>query len=455
MVKHAEKKNKRIAVAAPQNAVSPAIADYVAALIDPFGSEAVNVPSPFPYRRVNVREIKEFDLKDYYMAGTPGPDATPGSCFIEIVPRINNTVTITANSFEAPSADNLSGSISGHTDGDPVFGSPPVNGVLTRRCVQQMHQYKGEPAFELTTSAATTAMFQFSVISAAPASSTFKVGVSYNDGAWFTPASNETPSFWPGGVGSVTLALPAGVQAIRFYVVDGNDSKTKASYELAVNITITSGGIGCSNSLSTMTTFSMDLESRISDMESYGVTALGALVSFQGSDLKNGGKIYGAWVPIDWQPDTDSILQSMSTIAYDRYDGALRDGLHSHWFPSRLSELEMTSVGKPEVASKKLVIFVSADDNTQTTRLRLTMHQQYYSQSPAYGNMRYGPSSNRLAVGLCWLAQNVPLITCNDRHLVEKAIKMIQKGGKAGLKYAMDHPEEVASAIGHVASLLV
>lgn len=441
--------DRNVVVRDRQPGESPAVAKYLEALVDPYIKDPVSVPSPFPYRRTNVKEIKEFDLKQSYIAGTPGPDATPGSCFIEIYPQINNTVVITANAAEPASVGVLAGTFSGI--GESGVAQDPTSGQMTRRCIQMMHPFEGKPAFQITTGTSTNCNLVMQTIASEPSNiaTAYHVWV-YTAGVWSLLTTTSAQAL---NVSSTTaLTLISSMEAIAFQSLTDAGPNLKVSYKCNFTIqNIVAPGIGCPNVVSNMSSVSMNLENKIDDLEAYGVTALGVLITYQGSDLKNGGKIYSAWVPVDWQPDNDNLLESMSSLAYDRFDGPLKEGTHCHWFPAHLDELLMTRPGSPSPMSKKLVIYVLADDNTQTTRMRLTMHQQYYSQSPAYGNMAYGPSGWSLSPGLCWLANNVPVCTSNDNHLVKKAFSAISSGAKSGLKYAIDHPERIAE----LASLLL
>jgi len=418
---------------------SQPVIDYIQSLVDPYGHDPVAVPSPFPYRRTNVKEIKSLNLKDYYVPNGVGG----GECYIEIYPNITNTIRLSANNSEPESTESVQGVLSGIAGVGRLL--PPSSGQSSRRCYQPLHDYKGAPGFRFTCAAATTATFTFGMVSSDPQSIALAVTVwAYSGGSY--SAIGTSASFYVNKTRDLTVTFPADMEAITFDInMPGvSNSATSGSYELSFSIgSIASPGIGCPNTVSTMTTQSMTLQEKISDLEAYGVAALASIVTFEGSDLANGGKVYSAVVPTDWQPIGD-IATSMSTIAYDRHDGPLKLGTHLHWFPAHMDELLMTSAAQAHPQSKKFVIFVQADDPTQSTRLRLTMHQQYYSQSPAYGNMHYGPSSWSLSPALSWLVRTVPLATSNDSHHLKAALARIATGAKHGLKYALANPEKIA-----------
>jgi len=420
---------------------------YVETLVDPYGHDAVHVPSPFPYRRTNVKEIKTVNLKDYYVPF----GASGGECYVEIYPSVNNTLLITANNSEAQSTLSYTGSLSGQARKVPAS---PSGGSLSRHCAQQLHSYQGRPSFRLETTVANSVKFDFAVDKFSPSAASIIYHIyGYASGAWALLGSTAA------GVNiandrSITINLPASCEAVSFESeLETGGNSGQATYSVGFSISaIAAPGVACPNTISAMVTESMGLVDKILDLESYSVTALSALVTYEGSDLNNGGKVYSAVVPINWQPLED-IVQSISSISHDRYDGPLKEGTHLHWFPSHLDELMMTNATAQHPQSKKFVIYVQADAASESTRLRITQHQQYYSQSPSYGSMTYGPSSWSLSPALAWLARSIPLATSNDDHLVDKAIAKIQSAAKAGLVWALQNPEKIAAGIEAIAAL--
>lgn len=417
--------------------VSKGVVEYIETLVDPYGKDPVHVPSRFPYRRTNVKETKQLNLKDFYvpLAGSGG------ECFIEIYPTIAGTIAISANNSEPETQTQFTGNFSGIAKAG--IYSNPSTGAMTRRCMQPLHTYHSLPAFRVSCAAATSASIWFQTLKSEPPAASYTVQIYAYDGSHYNLLGTQGNLTLSSTTGAVNVTFPAGTEAISFdvHMPNTTNSVKSAMYEMGFTIgQISAPGLGCPNTVSTLTSISMDLQDKINDLESYSVSALACLLTYEGSDLANGGKVYSAVVPTDWQP-TGDIVTSMSTIAYDRYDGPLKDGTHVHWFPGAPDEIIMTTAATAHPQSKKIVIFAQADDRTQSTRLRLTQHQQYYSQSPSYGNMTYGPSSWSLSTGLQWLVRSIPLCTSNDKHHIRKALAKVAEGGRAGLRYALKNPE--------------
>jgi hypothetical protein len=420
------------------------VADYITALIDPYGAEVVSVPSALPYRRTTVKEVKEIDLKDHYVPDAVGAG---GSALMEIIPSIDNTINISSATGEAASQISLGGSLSGKTNNG--LGMDPTSGYLSRNCIQILHSIDGRSAFYITQVASAQVSVTFDVKDATPSATLFSMTLSVHAaGSWVVQGTQAVRA---GVITTMTYTWPADVDGLGFSLTSGDN----ATYEMTFTITPNAApGIACPLSINLMTQFSMQLSSKITDLEMYGVSALAVLLTYLGSDLANGGKIYSAWVPIDWSPDQD-IGASMSTLAYDKYDGPLKLGTHCHWLPNDLSEITMARPAEAHPTSKKLIIFVIADDREQSTRFRITQQQQYFSQSPAYGRMAYGPSANGLSVALHWLATSVDLCTSNDDHLRKKAMRLVYSGAKNGLNYAIAHPEQLLSALKYAGVALM
>lgn len=422
-----------------ENAVPPDVYRYIQALVDPEGQQPGPPPLPLPQRSTSVKEVIELDLKDYYIPGA----GTTGTAYVEVNPSIQNTIMLTSQASEP--LDTTSGSLT--IEGTVLKGvwHEPSSGDLMRKCTQVPHEIDGKQAYEIDVGGAgATLNFKFEPQASIPESLSTAYRVSYyTAGVW--SVIDTTPPI-PISVGhTLACAAPVGTTAfcIEVEADSGIDGKMMGTYLTGVYITCTVGTWGCPRVDELLTHVSSSLASRVNEMERWGISAMGILATYEGSDLANGGKIYAAWVPSDFALGDDP-LSTIAALPVDKMDGPLKEGCHGHWVPRQLDDLEMQSPSRADAASVKFIIYAQADDISQSLRVRVTQHQRYFSNSPAYGPMNYGPCAQGLSTGLFWCVLNIPQVTENDKHWAKKAFNAIKSGGKRGLTYAINHPDEIA-----------
>lgn len=423
--------------------VSPAAADYAYRLIDPDGHDPKLAPSPVPIRGTAVKTRLVQDLKSRYVGG-----GTEGALYGEVLPTLDNTVSLSSNAAVTPA----------------VIGTTPQSVVLTGNATPQ---WSGVNAGSLTGGASMNMTFDsvigtsFFVTSQSGVHSPYfdlthgaighalDVRVQLSRANYVSEVSTTATSIQAGQTTRITLPISSWASAgpTGYITVEARSSNGGTfDYRLYGNSGTPDLFFGYPQDQSTTQVVPLEILADVADLQTFKLTALGILGSYQGSDLANGGRVACARVPRSWSPDEDDILSAIAKLPYDSYEGALKDGFHMHWQPSSVSDL-IPEDGVTDSAPPlyKYVFAIAADDKTQSFRLRVTAHVEYFSTSSAYGAMNYAPSGESLAVMLHYLAESVPLATSNDSHLREKLMRLVKGAGKSGIRYVLAHPELLGS----------
>jgi len=439
------KESKQIALTVnPNVSVGQASYDYALRLVDPEGHDAALSPAPVTVRSTAVKSKKVLDLRDAYTT-TSGP----GTAFGVITASPSGTLTLTTRSTDPLSAVGITWSMQSSPAG-PISKFNPV------------HMESSVARHDASTQVAITAPGSggpgpVQRIGFNSNTETFDLKLEHTGNydlgfsLWAGSLTGITPykicdgHCGPSGVVIPAEKYPSNQYNVFWFDLCGPGVQWSASFVPSSGSTLTHNLLS-SEPLVTVT--NMDVLSDIPALEFYRVTALGVLITYQGSDISNGGRIACAKVSKWWTPDESDVLDSIAKLPNDCHEGALKNGAHMHWVPSSIDDLiPRHSDAESDDHLFRYVFAINADDVTQSTRLMLTMHIEYYSTSPSYGSMNYCPDAQGLSLMLAYVNSKIPVCTENDTHLTEKMLKHVKSGAKYGLKTVLAHPELLSSAL--------
>lgn len=411
---------------------------YARRLVDPLDCELGLSPSPVPNRMVAIRDKIVIDLKEH-LSGT-------GDWFVEVRPKLTDTVTLTAGITSSVGATNnimyTVGFINGKLRGGIlVYGGGARNSI-------DFQEADASPAgggFLLSDSGAakvysiTWDPTEFS----GDVQGTLEVYVAAtiddlgNSAAIYSVAVNQATT----GVLPGSFTLPANTVCIGFKFVTAQLSVVRGNFSMLYASGAGSHLLG--NSISTMITLDTEFSKASIDYDRYRITAQDALITYMGSDFSNGGVIASARVPDTWSP-SGNYYDAITQLPYDSYNGPLKVGTHIHWLPASVQELTPNGYGDVPGSSNKIIAYGRQDDlvNKQSVRLIVTTVIEFYSDVPIYGAMKFCPPPTNLGLLIYWMGVNIPAATSNEDHF-DKLKKFLPTALSKGLQYGIDNPEIV------------
>lgn len=415
---------------APASVVHDSVRAYANRLIDPEGSDASLSPSPVPIRSTAVKTKIVTDVKGNYVGG---------KVYGEIRPTLENTLQLTTVATSNKDLNPISLACNVNVSGVTYFNMD--GGTATKEFVQvSKDDGAGFPMWSIGYNAITTLDISVTNLSDVPIS--WRYHASAGLAAPATLASGKCGAFGHKNVSGFATSSSYD----KSWIACSVDHGVSALISVNAVVTATGGGQGLLGSLTNMTTLSTTVLNDVKELEMYRVTAIGMLGTYQGSDLANGGRLACGKVMRDWSPDVVQAIDAIAKLPNDSYEGALKNGFHMHWQPASLNDLNPRTPqdGPDDAPLFKYCFALQADDPTQSFRLMVTVHVEYYSTSPAYGPMHYSPPAQGLAVMLEYVARSVPVCTANDDHLIKKILNRVKSAGKNGLRYVLEHPEMLA-----------
>lgn len=383
---------------------------YAELLLDPMESELVRQPSLVPQRGTIIRDKQVFDL-------------TGVSKFhVEARPSLSRTVSLTSASAGAADTGiwyaNWSGEIV-----ETHFVSSELRRVSDNVIMVPTSQSGPAPRYYCTSSGAGNIIVRVNNA----ATSTTSVAIRFTE----RPSGTVTTSNYapPGAFASVTVPITTGMTNFSLSLVP---LRSGFSQSAAVNMSIDPGVLSLTPSASsTELVHNVSLLDDVANLRYYKIVAQELLVTYTGSDLNNGGVIAGARVAGEWTfdgaNDTDA-YDALADLPYDSYDGRLKNGTHIHWCPNSMEDLQAQYVGKPAIEPRrKLVAAGRFDDISQSIRVRVVTIVEYFTDSPSYGAMTFGPPWADFDVYMAMLDAIVPAATENDKHILTKIKKGLGK----------------------------
>ncbi len=394
---------------------------YAELLLDPMESELVRQPSLVPCRGTIIRDKQIFDLTGV------------SAFYVEARPSLDRTVAMTSPSAGTASTGAWYANWSGELAAT-AWISTPFRRVTDSSALVPQTQGTATPRYAMTTSGAGNITVRITN----PLSNTTSVAVSFSE--WPGGATTTSTYAPPGSFASVTVAISATMGAFSVGVVP---LRTLTPQSVSAHINIDPGALSLTPSqVSNEVVHNITLLSDVASLRYYKIVAQELLVSYTGSDQDNGGVIAGARVSGDWSFDgtlTTDAYDAIADIPYDNYDGRLKSGCHVHWSPNSTEDLAMQYPGKPGTEPRrKLVVGGRLDDTTQSIRVRVTTIVEYFTDSPSYGAMTYGPPWADFDVYMAMLDAVVPAATENDKHVLTK----IKRGLGKVAKWAQQRAKE-------------
>ena len=429
---------------------------YAQFLVCPYDSdEIVHAPSPVPVRETTVRQNIVVDLAQYNNAG---------AFFLEVCPRLTDTLSVTASSTDTQDQGSLCFDMS-------WFGLTSATranqGTLTHATTawqENMRSITGVSGarfgFDVNQSA-NPITWNYTLTPDSPLDmqltwsiDTLAAGGSWTSGSSFTSVGGMDASPVTGTVTTPANCLGIGVtcsQSALSYAVP-------VTAKLVLSYSSGTGTIGLGKETQTCQTFGTPLASSINQLQSWRVTAQDVLVTFEGDTLNDGGSIASARVPSRWSsinadgnPYSDIIA-----LPYDRYDGPLKKGTHVHWLPGAIDDLQPVNsvLEDTQFGYFKMVVAGTITHPGASVRVRVCTTIAYFSTNPSYGSMQWAPPPTDLGLLLQYVARVVPAATENDTHTIKKLAAFAGKHLKSGFQYLLENPEQIAKLASLAAALL-
>ncbi len=403
---------------------------YAEMLVNPGDTELTRQPALIPRRATVVRDKQIVDLSG----------AT--NFFIEVKPNPSGTLQVTNDAAAAENGETWVGHASG--EGTVYMANNIIRQDGTLATPSHTQSAGTQPQYYFVSTAGGNVDFKWS--SAATHKAYTYIRVSVNGAA--AASGSVVP---PGGSSTLTVACPAATDRIWIEVVC--DSVQYTEWEGPIEITPQATILLGLATSSSMAVYSVSLLDDVKNLRWYRVTGQAVLVTWTGSDLNNGGVIAAARVAGTWAPQTDSVsdyYDVISDLPFDSYDGALKHGAHVHWMPESLNDFEPHYLGRPPIAPlRKLVVAGRFDDSTQSCRVRVITIIEYFTDSPSYGAMVFGPPWADFDAYLAILDGTVPAATSNDSHIRTK----VKKGLRDLRRWVMTKAKEEATDPANYAKL--
>lgn len=431
--------------------------EYCKFLISPYESDSVvEAPSITPCRQTTVRQNLVVDLAAYN---------DNGQFIIEVEPSLTGTLSVTSGvsdtedqgAFTAElSWDNVSSATTAPDSGTIVHLSTGYKASM-----QSLTDNAGtvRKAFAINGNGNTHTMDVVVVVdsTAMPIGAVLEIGAFAAAGNWtalatITISSSSKPMRFTGSavlpVNCLGLSFRCGQSAQPFAV--------PLSIAVALSHNSGTGTNSLDKSMLMRDVFGLPLQNAIQDLQHWRVTAQDCLVTFEGDTLQDGGAIAAARVPRSWTPMTDDPYSELLLLPYDRYDGPLKFGAHIFWLPGTLDDI--TPIDDPtddaNFGAYKIVVAGTITHPGASVRVRVCTAVAYFSTNPSYGNMDWAPPAVDFSLLMQYLARVVPVATSNDDHIIKKLALTAAKHARTGMKYLVDHPENLLKIAAVLAELL-
>lgn len=192
------------------------------------------------------------------------------------------------------------------------------------------------------------------------------------------------------------------------------------------------------------------------------IVACDVLVTFEGSNLENGGSI-AACNADDDLPIRGSFYNTIASQPFDMYRGRLASvgetegGAHWHYIPDDLDAFTMVDVTEAVLPVQRPRAYIGIQGKAVGQPVRIECHfiVNFLSHDPSY-NMEISPCFSAYPHFLWVMRDLVPLVSSNDSHL--KKIRSFARGAGTKLlkakNFAQTHDKEIAKALGLMATLL-
>lgn len=418
-----------------------AVRAYAERLVDPETQDASLSPCPVVIRGNPIKDRMVIDLADHYTAAGNGS----GSAYGIISSTPDNTLQLTTITPDVPDSKPLSCNFSGtalNNDGTAWKNAEGIHNGMRQEAIP-VPNTGNVSVFQIDFNQAGTYEFVFDHNQKG-----VSLGMNVRTQVGTSSPSNVIATRVVGGVPE-SVAI-SGIVADYIWV-EVYSTGTNYLYTGTMTIYPSPGPpaatIAFTNSSRRQTMYQFDLLSDVPSLEFYRVTALGMLGTYSGSNLSNGGRLACAKVTRFYEIDESSILEAISKLPNDSYNGPLKDGFHMHWIPGTIDDLQPR--GSDDQTKEPLfqyVFAIKADDRSQSFRLQLTIHMEYFSTSAVYGAMRYCPSAQGLSPMLEYL-NRLPVATENSLHMIPKLLAVLASKGAQGLGWALSHPQEIERAV--------
>lgn len=433
-MKKEDKKNVQIRIKEKEPAIPIETYEYAERLVDPEGHDPALCPCPVPVRLTCIKKRLVIDLKDAYAATGGGAGEAYGVFQADPVNTLQLTTTVTDTDNSEPftfsaicPADAPDSSKQGQET--PCASSQGLHNSIrqigTRNAQGFISQYIERGAtFSVT--------FIHNDQGKTLRCFVMEDRTSSGNGQSVRADSGPVTAGHSVTIPGVTIADPS--ENLYF-------SATGPGTEWTVIITPTTGTARWVGDTNKLMSYGMNIFEDVPKAEYGRVTAMGMLGSYHGSDLQNGGDKTCAKVSQWFSLPDSNVYESIADLPNDVNEGPLKEGFHMHWVPSQLADLEPKGIADQRDHMFRYAFALKADDITQSFRIKITMHYEYFSTTSSYGSMTFPPPGLGTSVMLDYINTKIPCCTDNHDHRAKKMLDYVARKSKDGLKYVLQHPE--------------
>jgi hypothetical protein len=428
------------------SSVSAPVYEYAQRLVDPEGATSGLSPCPVSCRALAIKKKVILDMSTAY-SSTSGA----GTAFGYINADPSNLIELSTRASDVLDGEKITYLVKSDpaaADSSQVAnlkdapGNQATHGPLSALGVPESGTGEAAAVSINTNTAAYTASFS---VSHAGAGMTLRIEM------WVAGLASK---IWGVEVGPNTQVEISSLTVASFTAMHVYFKATGPGVKWSVVQNPTSGTsrLYINDGMTTKTT--LGLFENVKQAEYYRITAMGVLGTYMGSDQFNGGRLAAGRVSKFWRPKTTDALDELADLPNDVHQGPLKNGFHLHWIPSTVGELSPVGISEKNSHLTRFAFALSAADVAQAFRIQITCHVEYYTTEALYGNMSFTPEPYGLGTMIAYLNQKVPVATENDFHLVKKALEHVRSAGKSGLRWILDHPEELLKAASMAASMI-
>lgn len=414
------------------------LGDLANMIVNPKDFEPVRSPSEF----ATTGDVKKFTRTFSF-----GAAQSVGTNFAMVVtPTIENFFSLTKNV--------------GITSPNPMDAADPADLVFAQ--TQQTLFYEANGTFVVTDGVTQvplgsieTSLFQGkqSLIVNTPAGQNVNLrGTNGNQGcvftgfywdpvllAWITLPSVSSAPYAPFGFGFVP---PNGIGAL---CLQSSRLSTRVTANVQVPALSAFGALAASYNLFN----SAALE--LGKVERYRVTALSVLASYSGNQFNDGGVIAAARCGPGYTFGDDP-YESLTKLTDHEYHGPIKTGAYAFWLPNSYQEREyLPGTSSPDDGATNLRIAGSFADPNGSLTITITTVVEFYSPLQIFSHLS-GPVVSPSYYQLLRDLDAVPAAICNPLHT--DLLKLLQRGAKHAIGYAMKNPQIIQQALAAIAGMI-
>lgn len=438
---------------------------YCMMVLFPEEADPVRAPSQFPVRTALAKIKTVQELANFTYGGT-------GEFWMEVIPAMNNCFKISIWTVPAAITQYTSAQFNIVGAVNSADSTTSANNVELYRSDVANYGLKNNPElYQAATSAnfvwafnigcgATSAGYTYYGYFHADDGSAAELSVQmayYKSAAWTTLSGTLVLS--ESANNGITWTVPLNATAIAF-LFSTNENISGEVYLSAFPNGSAYLGWQPTTSGDTFQIFDTALQTQVSGLQGWKVTAQSLYLTFEGSSLNDNGKIVSSRVPLDYwgiaagvTDISGALYNSMMALPFERYDGPIKHGTHCHWVPTTPSDVSMKTIGTMNNTGVKMMASGSWNQ-TQQARVQVTTVLEYTTTNTAIAT-EYAPPAPQFAWVNYLLAAKVPACTSNKDHVVAKVQDFVSNALRQGYQWVKAHPEYVFHAIESMAALAV